>query len=399
MPAKRIRDFPITVFAEFTALAVKHKAVNLGQGFPDFDGPDEVKEAAIQAIRSGVNQYAIGSGATSLKNAVAEHARRFYGMAVDPETMVTVTSGATEALCDAVLGLVDPGDEVILFEPYFDSYIADVLMAGGVPRYVVLRPPDGRHDSWWFDEGELVGAFSNRTKAVMLNTPHNPTGKVYTRQELELIAELSRKHDTVVISDEVYEHIVFEPARHIPIATLPGMEDRTITISSGGKAFSLTGWKIGWAITSPELREAVLKTHQFVTFATASPLQEAIAAALRLPNSYFEELTRSYREKRRQLVDVLNYAELTPTAPEGTYYTMADISAAGFEDDVAFCRYLTTEVGVCAIPPSAFYSREHAHHARNLARFTFCKTAPVLEAGVQRLRDYGNSLRRKRQPA
>jgi N-succinyldiaminopimelate aminotransferase len=320
-------------------------------------------------------------------------------MRVDPETMVTVTSGATEALCDAVLGLVDPGEEVILFEPYFDSYVADVLMAGGIPKYVVLRPPDGRHSQWWFDEGELISAFSAKTKALMLNTPHNPTGKVYTRDELGLIADLAKKYGAVVISDEVYEHIVFEPAQHIPIATLPGMADRTITISSGGKTFSLTGWKIGWAISAPELRPSVLKTHQFVTFATSSPFQEAIGAALRLPDSYFANLVKSYREKRRQLCDALAYAGLQPVVPEGTYYTMANTAIAGFDNDVDFCRYLTTEVGVCAIPPSPFYSPEHAHHAKAMARFTFCKTAPVLETGVERLRRYGESLKKKAKSA
>jgi N-succinyldiaminopimelate aminotransferase len=273
--------------------------------------------------------------------------------------------------------------------------VANVLMAGGIPKYVVLRPPDERHSQWWFDEAELVRAFSDKTKAIMLNTPHNPTGKVYTRDEMQLIADLSRKHDAVVISDEVYEHIIFEPARHIPMATLPRMAERTITISSGGKTFSLTGWKIGWAISVPELRPSVLKTHQFVTFATSAPFQEAIATALRLPDSFFTNLISSYREKRHQLVEVLGYAGLKPVTPEGTYYTMADTSIAGFDDDVAFCRYLTTEVGVCAIPPSAFYCKEHAHHARNMARFTFCKTAPVLEAGVERLRKYGDQLRKK----
>ncbi len=383
--AKRVAGFPTTVFSEFSALAARSGAVNLGQGFPDFDGPEEIKEAALGAIRSGVNQYAIGAGAVALRRAVAEHSRRFHGMDVDPDTMVTVTSGATEALFDAVMGLVDPGDEVVVFEPTYDSYVANVEMAGGLARCVRLRPPANGRPAWWFDDGELERAFSSRTKLVIVNTPHNPTGKVFTRDELERIADLCRRHDAFVLADEVYEHIVFPPAKHVRMATLPGMAERTVTVSSGGKTFSFTGWKIGWAIAAPRLRQAVQNAHQFVTFATAAPLQAAIAEALRLPDAYFDGLVADYRARRDRLVGALEGAGLRPIAPEGTYFVMADTSRFDFDDDFAFCRWLTTEIGVAAIPPSAFYCAEHKTEAHKLARFAFCKTDPVLEEAARRL--------------
>ncbi len=383
--AKRIQGFPTTVFSEFSALAAQHGAVNLGQGFPDFDGPPEIAEAAIQAIRGGVNQYAIGSGALALREAVAEHSARFYGMQVDPGTMVTVTSGATEAIFDALLGLVDPGDEVVLFEPYYDSYVASVEMAGGVPRYVLLRPPDATHARWWYAPEELAAAFSPRTKVVLLNTPHNPTGKVFTREELTEISRLALAHDAVVVSDEVYEHLTFAPARHVRMATLPDMAERTLTLSSGGKSFSFTGWKIGWAIGPAPLRAAVQQTHQFVTFATAAPFQAAIAAALRLPEAYFARLQQDYLSKRDRLVAAIRATGLTCHAPEGTYFAMAEIGPLGFADDFEFCRHLTKEIGVAAIPPSAFYSEPHKAHGRALARFAFCKREQTLEQAEQRL--------------
>lgn len=383
--SRRVAGFPTTVFSEFSALAAAHGAVNLGQGFPDFDGPEEIKEAAIRAIREGVNQYAIGSGAVALRRAIAEHSRRFYGMAVDPDSMVTVTSGATEALFDAIMGVVDPGDEVILFEPFYDSYVANVEMAGGVPRYVPLRPPDAGHSAWWFDPAELAEAFTPKTRLLVLNTPHNPTGKVFMRSELEAICALCLRHDVLVLADEVYEHLVFEPARHVRIATLPGMSERTITVSSGGKSFSFTGWKIGWVIAAPELRKAVQQAHQFVTFASAAPFQAAIAQALSLPDSYFEALVADYRGKRDKLARALEGAGLRPILPEGTYFVMADTSGFGFADDFAFCRWLTKEGRVAAIPPSAFYCEAHKGQARSLARFAFCKTDSVLERAAEHL--------------
>ena len=384
-PAARVARLPATVFSEFSALAAAHGAVNLGQGFPDFDGPDEIKDAAVRAIRAGVNQYAVGSGAPALRAAIAGHAARFYGQRVDPDTMVTVTSGATEALYDCITGLVDPGDEVVLFEPFYDSYVAAVEMAGGVPRYVRLRPPDAGHAGWWFDEAELAAAFSARTKVVVVNTPHNPTGKVYSRDELTLIGELCRRHGAVALADEVYEHIVFAPARHLRLATMPGMAERTLTVSSGGKTFSLTGWKLGWVVGPPALRRAAQLAHQFVTFASAAPLQEGIAVGLRLGDDYFERLASDYRARRDRLAAGLAAAGFTPHVPEGAYFIVADARALGAGDDDALCRALTTRVGVAAIPPSAFYGPEHRHEARGLARFAFCKTDAALDEAARRL--------------
>ncbi|MFL5343503.1 MAG: aminotransferase class I/II-fold pyridoxal phosphate-dependent enzyme [Hyalangium sp.] len=385
--AERVTRFGTTVFSEFSALAQKHGAVNLGQGFPDFDGPEAVKEAAQRAIRDGINQYAMGMGAKDLRLAIAEHAARFYGQKVDPDTMVTVTSGATEAILDVILGLVDPGDEVVAFEPFYDSYDANITFVGAKARYVPLRAPDATHPEWWMDWAELEAAFSPRTRLLIINSPQNPTGKVFTREELERIGELCVKYDVKVLSDEVYEHIVFAPARHVRPATIASLADRTVTVSSMGKSFSLTGWKIGWVIAPPPLRDAVQRAHQFVTFATASPLQAATATALRLPDSYFQELEEGYLARREKLLRGLREAGLPSHAPEGSYFILADISHLGFADDVAFCRHLVTQVGVAAIPPSVFYSPEHKHLGQGFARFAFCKTDGVLEEGVRRLRD------------
>ncbi|MDC0707527.1 aminotransferase class I/II-fold pyridoxal phosphate-dependent enzyme [Stigmatella sp. ncwal1] len=384
--ASRVSGFGTTVFSEFSALAVKHGAVNLGQGFPDFDGPEEVKEAAWRAIREGTNQYAPSMGARELRVAIAEHAARFYGQQVDPDTMVTVTSGATEALLDAILGLVDPGDEVIVFEPFYDSYVANIAFVGATPRYVPLRPPDAQHPTWWLDWAELEAAFSPRTRLLILNTPHNPTGKVFTREELERLGTLCERHGVKVLSDEVYEHIVFAPARHVRPSTLPVLADRTVTVSSMGKTFSLTGWKIGWIIAPPPLRDAVQRAHQFVTFATAAPFQSATAAALRMPDGYFQELAVRYLARREKLLHGLREAGLPAQAPEGSYFILADISRQGFPDDVAFCRHLVTQGGVAAIPPSVFYSPEHRYLGQGFARFAFCKTDGVLEEGARRLK-------------
>ena len=383
--AARIQGFATTVFTEFSALAKKTGAVNLGQGFPDFDGPDSIKAAAVDAIQRGVNQYAIGSGAEDLRTAIAEHARRFYGQEVDPATMVTVTSGATEAIFDVVLGLVDPGDEVVLFEPFYDSYAASVTMAGGVPRFVPLQPPDDAHPSWWFDDSELAAAFGPRTKLVLLNTPHNPTGKVFTEAEISRIGQLAQAHDAFVMADEVYEHLVFAPARHVRVATVPGLAERTVTVSSGGKTFGFTGWKVGWVVAPPALRSAVQSVHQFVTFATASPLQAAVAAALRLPDAYFTDFTAQYQRKRDLMLQALKGAGLPAFAPDGTYFVMADIRGTGFADDFAFCRFLAERVGVAAIPPSAFYGPEHAGQGKNFARFAFCKRDETLAEAATRL--------------
>ncbi len=376
--AERIRGTGTTIFTEMSRLAVQHNAVNLGQAFPDFPGFAVAKEAACDAIAWDHNQYALMHGQPALRHALAEHSQRFYGMEVDPEAHITVTCGATEAIFASILGLVNPGDEVVLFEPFYDSYLPAIRMAGGVPRAVSLRPPDFRVPA-----DELRAAFGPRTKAVIVNTPHNPTGHVFTREELALIAELCQEHDAIAITDEVYEHIVFEGYQHLRLATLPGMWERTITISSAGKTFSLTGWKVGWAITPEHLAPVVRRTHQFITFAGATPLQEAIAVALRAGDDYFDMLRREYQQRRDYMLDLFAEIGLPAYAPEGTYFVLVDIRETDFPDDVAFCRYLVTEIGVAAIPPTAFYINKE--EGRHLVRFTFCKRWETLEAAAERL--------------
>ncbi len=384
--AQRVAPLGTTVFSEFSALALQHGAVNLGQGFPDCDGPDAVKEAAHQAIVSGINQYAPSTGLKVLREAIAEHGARFHGhTGIDPDTMVTVTSGATEAILCVLLGLVDPGDEVVVFAPVYDSYDANIAFVGARARHIPLRPPDAAHPTWWFSPDEARAAFGPRTRLLLLNTPHNPTGKVFTREELAFLGTLCAEHDAYVLSDEVYEHIVFAPARHVRAATVPELAGRTVTVSSGGKTFSLTGWKVGWIIAPPALRDAVQRAHQFVTFATASPLQAAMAVALRLPDAYFEGLGAQYHARRERLLAGLARAGLSAQAPEGSYFLLADISQKGLGDDVAFCRHLVTRVGVAAIPPSVFYPPEHKHLGRGLARFAFCKSDAVLDEAARRL--------------
>ncbi|MCL4303620.1 MAG: aminotransferase class I/II-fold pyridoxal phosphate-dependent enzyme [Anaerolineae bacterium] len=376
--AQRVRNFGTTIFFEMTSLANQHQAVNLGQGFPDFPGPDFLKGAAIQAIQDDINQYAPGSGRPSLREAIAHKMERHYGLAVNPATEVTVTSGATEAIFATIMGLVNPGDEVILFEPYYDSYLPSVQMAGGVPRFYTLRPPD-----WAIDRDELAALFSDKTKLIVVNTPHNPTGKVYTEAELHLIAELCQTHDVIAVVDEVYEHIIFDGLQHISLGTMPGMAGRTVTISSAGKTFSMTGWKIGWAVAAAELNQAVFRVHQFLTYSVAAPLQEGVVAALQVADDYYAELAAMYQANRDFLAAALAEAGLKPIMPQGTYFIMVDISALNFPDDVTFCRYLTTEIGVAAIPPSAFYF--NPADGATLARFAFCKTRPTLEEAARRL--------------
>jgi N-succinyldiaminopimelate aminotransferase len=376
--AERVSNFVTSIFFEMTNLANQHQAVNLGQGFPDFSGPDFLKQAAIEAIQGGVNQYAPGQGRVRLREAIAQKMETYYGLSVDPNTMINVTHGATEALFAAILGLVNPGDEVILFEPYYDSYLPAVQMAGGIPRFYTLRPP-----RWAIDPKQLVALFSDKTKLILINTPHNPTGKVYTEAELRFIAELCRRHDVIAVMDEVYEHIIFDGCRHLCMATLPGMADRTVTISSAGKTFSMTGWKVGWAIAAPELSQAIFRVHQFVVYSGVAPLQEAVATALQTLADYYAELAAMYQANRDFLAGVLDEVGLTPIMPQGTYFMMADITRFGFPDDIAFCRYLTKEVGVAAIPPSAFYL--NPADGATIARFAFCKTRATLEEAARRL--------------
>ncbi len=379
--AQRIGGFGTSVFTEMSRLAVAHGAVNLGQGFPDFAGPDFVKEAAVRAIRADLNQYAVSHGTPRLRQAIAERWAGCYGRPVDPETEVTVASGATEVILDAMLALVNPGDEVIVFEPCYDSYVPDVIMAGGTVRFVTLTPPD-----WRFDPAALAALFTERTKVLLLNTPHNPTGKMFSREELSAIAGLCQEHDVLAITDEVYEEIRFDGAEHVPLATLPGMWERTLTVSSTGKTFSMTGWKVGYAVGPAWLNAAVRSVHQFATFATSTPFQEAMADAMTVAGAtgYYDTLRREYTERRNVLARALGEAGL-PTLPvQGAYFLLADLAALPFPDDVSFCRFLTAEIGVAAIPPSAFYAEPV--HAPHLARFCFAKKPETLAAAAERLR-------------
>jgi aspartate/methionine/tyrosine aminotransferase len=382
--ADRLAPFGTTIFTEITALAVEHKAINLSQGFPDEDGPGFVVDAAVRAMADGHNQYARMAGQPPLVSEIAGRWRHDTGIEVDPDAQVTVTSGCTEALAATFLGLVNPGDEVILFEPYYDSYRADCALAGATPRFVTLSPSG---DEFVFDEGELRRAFTSRTKAILVNTPHNPTGKVFTRAELELIAGLCIEHDVVAIADEVYERLVYEPDKpHIRLATLPGMADRTITLSSLGKTFSFTGWKIGWAVASPGLSRAVRAAHQFLTFATATPLQYGAAAAIEVGgpgDAYVASLRGHYHAMRDLLCDGLERIGFGVHRPAGTYFVMADHTPFKLGDDAALCRYLIREIGVAAIPPSAFY--EHPERGRDMVRFAFCKKRDTIEQAIGRL--------------
>ena len=377
--AERVSNFGTSVFFEMTNLANQHQAVNLGQGFPDFPGPDFLKQAAIDAVQGNVNQYAPGIGQARLREAIARKMDRHYGMPVDPQTEIVVTHGATEALFAGILGLVNPGEEVIIFEPFYDSYVPAVQIAQGVPRFYTLRPPE-----WQIDPDRLTALFSDKTKLILINTPHNPTGKVFSQEELQLIADLCQKHDAIAVTDEVYEHVIFDDYQHLPLATFPGMAERTLTISSAGKTFSLTGWKVGWAVGQPELVQSVFRGHQFMVYSGVAPLQEAVGVGLETPDDYYEELGAMYQANRDLLYQVLLEAGLKPVLPRGTYFMMAQIEHLGFPDDVAFCRHLTTEVGVAAIPPSAFYM--NPADGATLARFAFCKTEETLQEAGRRLR-------------
>lgn len=376
--ADRVSNFVTSIFFEMTNLANQHQAVNLGQGFPNWAGPDFLKRAAQEAIEADINQYAPGTGHAILRQGIARKLERHYGMVVDPAAEIFVTHGATEALFAAIMGLVNPGEEVIIFEPFYDSYVPSVQMAHGVPRFYTLRPPD-----WRIDPDALAALFSDKTKLILINTPHNPTGKVFSREELELIAGLCQQHDVIALTDEVYEHIIFDGRPHIPMATLPGMAGRTLTVSSAGKTFSVTGWKIGWAVGRPELVSAVFRSSQFIIYCGAAPLQHAVGVGLETGDDYYAELAAMYQANRDFLVSALTEAGLKPIVPGGTYFIMAQIDHLGFPDDVAFCKYLTTEIGVAAIPPSAFYI--NPKDGATLARFAFCKTSDVLEAAAERL--------------
>ncbi len=379
--ARRVETFGTTIFTEINVLAQQYNALNLGQGKPDFDTPPDIVAQLVKALQAGrYNQYAFGPGTTSLRSAVAEHAARFYNLDIDPARGVIVTSGATEGIFAAVLGLVDPGDEVIVIEPYYDSYVPNIVMAQATPVLVPLHPP-----TWTFDPEELRAAFTQKTRALILNSPHNPTGRVFTREELTLIAELCIEHDVTVICDEVYEHLTFGDAQYIPISTLPGMFERTVAVSSAGKLFSATGWKIGWVYGPPDLVEGVARAHQFITFAVHHPTQEAVAYALALPDSYYTGLRSMYASKMQLLMSSLEGSGLKYASSEGTYFIMADFSQIFEGTPMEFTRYLIQEMGVACIPLETLYSPQHQHLGSKYVRFSFCKTDDVLEAVKPRL--------------
>ena len=381
--ASRLHDVPATtIFTEMSALAVRTGAVNLGQGFPDADGPAEVLEAAVESLRGGANQYAPGRGVPRLQRAVAAHQQRHHGIDLDPATQVVITTGATEAVTAALLGLVEPGDEVVLLEPYYDSYRAAVDMAGGVRVPVALAAPDFR-----LDVAALEAAMTDRTRLILLNTPHNPTGTVLTRTELEAVARVAVEHDVLVVTDEVYEHLVFDDHEHIAPASLPGMAERTVSISSAGKTFNVTGWKVGWATGPSELVDAVFAAKQWLTFSSAAPLQPAVAQALDEHEGFHRDLAVSLAQRRDLLVSGLRDLGLQVRSAEGSYFVLTDIEAWGWEDGRAFCEALPERAGVVAIPAQAFYEHGADSPGRHLVRWAFCKDEATIAEGVRRLKD------------
>ena len=376
--ATRLRSIPPTIFSEMSALAVRTGSLNLGQGFPDQDGPPGAVEAAVEALRTGRNQYPPGPGYPELREAVAAHQLRHYGIELDPTSEVVVTAGATEALAAAIFALVNPGDEMVVLEPFYDSYAACIEMAGGVRRPVTLRAPGFR-----LDVEALRAAVTPRTTTILLNTPHNPTGAVLDRAELEAVARVAVEHDLVVVTDEVYEHLLFDGRAHVPICTLPGMRARTLSISSAGKTFSFTGWKVGWVTGPAELVATVMAAKQWLTFSNAAPLQPAVAHALSHESGFFESLAKDLQAKRDLLVDGLRTLDLEVFTPEATYFVMTDVRAYGHTDAMAFCLALPERAGVVAIPAQVFYDDQD--EGRHLVRWAFCKETSVVEDGVRRL--------------
>ncbi|WP_435770252.1 pyridoxal phosphate-dependent aminotransferase [Nocardioides sp. SYSU DS0651] len=379
--SRRVADLPATIFAEMSALAARTGAVNLGQGFPDSDGPPEVLAAAARALQEGHNQYAPGAGIAPLRAAIARHQQRHYGIDLDPDSQVLVTTGCTEAIAGALLGLVDPGDEVVALEPYYDSYTAMISFAGGVRRPVTLRAPDFR-----LDPAELEAAVTDRTRLILLNTPHNPTGRVLDADELAAVARVAQERDLVVVTDEVYEHLTFDGRAHVPIATLPGMAERTLTLSSAGKSWSVTGWKVGWATGPAPLVSAVMGAKQWLTYTSGAPLQPAVAVALDEHGDFPRQQARWLQDRRDQLVSGLRAAGLASYTPEGTYFATTDVGELGWASGRDFCRALPERAGVVAIPAEVFYDRpDDPGGGRRLVRWAFCKDAAVLDEAVRRL--------------
>ncbi|MGH9343077.1 MAG: pyridoxal phosphate-dependent aminotransferase [Terriglobia bacterium] len=376
--SSKAQQFTESVIREMTRLAIEHGAVNLAQGFPDFPAPAEVKEAAVNAIRADVNQYSITWGAKEMRRAIAERFERDTGLAIDPERELTVCCGATEAMIASLLAIIDPGDEVVVFEPFYENYGPDSIICGARPRFVELHPPD-----WTFDPDELAAAFNEHTRALVLNTPNNPTGKVFTRAELEQIASLCERWDAYAVSDEIYQYIVYDGAQHISIATLPAMRERSITINSMSKTYSVTGWRVGYAVGPPAVSDAIRKMHDFITVGAPAPLQEAGAVALRMPESYYAKIRAEYTRRRDRFLPALEKAGFRCFKPRGAYYIMTDISSFGFPNDVEFARHMVKEIGVAVVPGSSFYSQRGAGGQQ--VRFCYSKTDATLDAAAQKL--------------
>ena len=379
--SERAMRFTESVIRDMTRVCLRHRGVNLAQGFPDFPAPVEIKEAGKKAIDADINQYAITWGTPGLRQAIADKFSRYNGVAMDSEKEITVCCGATETMIASLLAIVNPGEEVIVFEPFYENYGPDTILCGATPKYITLHEPD-----WHFDEQELRRAFTDKTKAIVLNTPNNPTGKVFTREELQVIADLCQKWGVVAVTDEIYEHILFDGATHTSIASLPGMRDQTITINSISKTYSLTGWRVGWAIASAAITGSIRKVHDFLTVGAAHPLQEAAASALHLPKSYYHTLAEEYRERRDFLLTALEEVGFRVYRPQGAYYIMTDVGHFGFADDVVCAYHLVEKVGVATVPGSAFYSR--AELGRTKVRFAFPKKMETLEKAAEKLREF-----------
>jgi aminotransferase len=380
--SNKAAQFTESVIREMTRQAIHHQAINLAQGFPDFPAPAELKRAAQEAIAADINQYAITWGARDLREAIAAKTALWQGLTVDPETEITVCCGATEAMIAALLAIVDPGDEVIVFEPFYENYGADAILSGAAPRYVSLHPPATPDGEWWFDPEDLRAAFTEHTRAIILNTPNNPTGKVFTRAELESIRDLCVEFDVIAISDEIYEHILYDDAQHISPATIEGMASRTVTINGMSKTYSVTGWRVGWTIAPADLTSAIRKVHDFLTVGAAAPLQAAGAVALALPRSYYQHLSDDYLLRRNQLLTALRGAGLTAYRPRGAYYIMTNVAGFNFRDDLEFTRHLIAQIGVAAVPGSSFYNSTLGSQQ---VRFAFCKRPETLTAATERL--------------